>query len=66
MLCQEFGSVNVGRRARTLINRDCIAANEFMIHDYFAPDSLYDQEKFKERFHVSRKLFLRIVRHLAD
>nr|KAJ0189525.1 hypothetical protein LSAT_V11C800430630 [Lactuca sativa] len=42
------------------INRDRIASNELLLHDYFPSDRLYNLSKFKDRFHISRKLFVRI------
>nr|KAJ0221303.1 hypothetical protein LSAT_V11C200089680 [Lactuca sativa] len=59
-------SSNTEKRHRISIVRDCMAAHEFLVRDYFAPDSLYDQSKFKDRFRISRNLFLRIVRDLEN
>nr|KAJ0188080.1 hypothetical protein LSAT_V11C900460400 [Lactuca sativa] len=49
---------------RKWINRDREAENKLLVHDYFAPDSLYDLSKFEKRFRISRNLFLRIARDL--
>ncbi|XP_023769184.1 uncharacterized protein LOC111917758 [Lactuca sativa] len=58
-------SSNVEKKHRKWINRDCEAAHEHLVHDYFVVDSLYDLSKFKERLCISRTLFLRIARDLA-
>ena len=40
--------------------------HELLVHDYFSHDSLYDLLKFEDRFRISRNLFLRIARDLAN
>ncbi|CAH1412636.1 unnamed protein product [Lactuca virosa] len=49
------------KKHRKYINRDREAAHELLVCDYFVTDSLYDLSKFKERFRISRNLFLRIA-----
>nr|KAJ0186795.1 hypothetical protein LSAT_V11C900469660 [Lactuca sativa] len=44
-------------------HRNRETANELLVCDYFAPDSLYDPSKFEECFLISINLFLRIARY---
>nr|KAJ0223120.1 hypothetical protein LSAT_V11C200094570 [Lactuca sativa] len=52
------------KKNRKWIDRDQEVANELLVRDYFAPDSLYGLSKFEESFRISRYLFLRIARDL--
>ncbi|KAL7611052.1 hypothetical protein Lser_V15G12644 [Lactuca serriola] len=63
---QRGESTNTEKRRRISIVRDRMAAHELLVHDYFAPDSLYDLSKFEDWFRISRNLFLRIARDLEN
>nr|KAJ0206944.1 hypothetical protein LSAT_V11C500245990 [Lactuca sativa] len=62
MVRERGESSNNEKKHRKWINRDREAANDILVCDYFAYDSLYDISKFEERFHISRNLFLCIAR----
>lgn len=52
------------RIRRGNINREAEAANERLMRDYFSNDTTYNDESFRRRFRMSRRLFERIVNDL--
>nr|KAJ0201423.1 hypothetical protein LSAT_V11C600319370 [Lactuca sativa] len=64
-MIRERGESSHGEKMhRKWINQDRETANELLVRDYFAPNSLYDLSKFEKRFRISRNLFLCIARDL--
>ena len=49
-----------------VINHDREAADQRLFADYFADNPRYDEGMFRQRFRMSRSLFLRIVNAVKD
>ncbi|XP_022018921.1 uncharacterized protein LOC110918951 [Helianthus annuus] len=61
---EDVSSENVITR-RIRINRDRQGAHEELVNDYFSDEPLYNDEIFRRRFRMSRRLFTRIANDLA-
>ncbi|KAJ9539051.1 hypothetical protein OSB04_031784 [Centaurea solstitialis] len=49
---------------RTPKSRNRIVAHEKLVNDYFSDNPVYDDNNFERRFHMTRRLFLKIVEDL--
>ncbi|KAJ9548900.1 hypothetical protein OSB04_021443 [Centaurea solstitialis] len=49
---------------RTPKSRNRIVAHEKLVNDYFSDNPVYDDNDFERRFHMKRRLFLKIVADL--
>lgn len=55
------------RLTRPFIQRDCLAANERLMTDYFGDDLVYKYPKiFKHRYLMSKHLFVHLVNDLEQ
>ncbi|XP_035843838.1 uncharacterized protein LOC118490358 [Helianthus annuus] len=61
---EDVSSENIITR-RIRINRDRQGAHEKLVNDYFSDEPLYNDEIFRCRFRMSRRLFTRIANDLA-
>ncbi|XP_035842050.1 uncharacterized protein LOC118488798 [Helianthus annuus] len=51
---------------RPHLDRDHEAAHELLIRDYFSENPVYNENLFRRRFRMSRRLFLRVVEDLQN
>ena len=68
----EFGAIDPPRRGdsrrgkRPNIARRKIEGHEFLMRDYFVEDPVYDARMFRQRFRMSKSLFLRILESVQN
>ena len=51
---------------RTYVRRDRVAAEDTLMSDYFVDDPKYNEDIFRDRFRMSKRLFLKIVHDVSE
>nr|GEW82920.1 protein ALP1-like [Tanacetum cinerariifolium] len=64
--CQAAYEVSKPKVHRTTIENDHYGAHDRLIMAYFSEQPQYDEATFRERFRMSRRLFIKIVREVTD